>query len=114
MEKVTRNELVAKRDVAEALQAVVAAAVHYVEIVGGSFAERETALLTAMQEGGRVALERDLQRMEDALPAEVAVGSEKRIYREHQPGADAYPSLFGDLVRLRNSARAWQPTSKRP
>jgi hypothetical protein len=105
VENVTRNELVAKPDVAEALQAVIAAAVHYVEIAGGSFAERETALLTAMQESGRVALERDLQRMEDALPAEVAVGTEKRIYREHQPGADAYPSLFGDLHVRRRSYR---------
>lgn len=105
MEKVTRNEVVAKPDVAEALQGLIAAAVHYVEIVGGSFAERETALLTALQEGGRVALERDLQRMEDALPAEVAVGSEKRLYREHQPGADTYPSLFGDLHVRRRSYR---------
>ncbi len=105
MEKVTRNEVVAKPDVAEALRAVIAAAVQYVEIVGGSFAERETALLAAMQEGGRVALERDLQRMADALPTEVAVGSEKRLYREHQPGADTYPSLFGDLHVRRRSYR---------
>lgn len=105
MEKVPRNEVVAKANVAEALQGVIAAAVHYVEMVGGNFAERETALLAAMQEGGRVALERDLQRMEDALPAEVAIGSEKRIYRQHQPGTAAYASLFGDLHVRRRSYR---------
>jgi hypothetical protein len=37
--------------------------------VPGSFGEFEQALLTALQEGGRVALERELRRIEDALPA---------------------------------------------
>ena len=105
MENLTQNEALAKPDVADALKGVIAAAVRFVETVGGSFAERETALLAALQEGGRVALEKDLQRMEDALPAEVAVGSEKRIYREHLPGTGTYPSLFGDIQVSRRSFR---------
>jgi hypothetical protein len=94
-----------KRDVANALQGVISAAVRFISTVSGSFGEREQALLTALQEGGRVALEQDLQRIEDALPAEVAVGSDQRIYREHQPGADTYPSLFGGLEVRRRSFR---------
>jgi len=35
----------------------------------------------------------------------VAVGSDKHIYREHQPGTDRYPSLFGDLCVRRRSFR---------
>jgi hypothetical protein len=100
-----RPELTAKPDVATALQGVITAAVHFMSTVSGSFAEREQALLTALQEGGRVALEQDLQGIEDALPAEVAVGSDKRIYREHQPGADTYLSLFGNLHVRRRSFR---------
>lgn len=95
----------ANPDVATALQNVISAAVHFMSTVPGSFGEREQALLAALQEGGRVALEQELQRIEDALPAEVAVGSDKRVYREHQPGADTYPSLFGALFVQRRSFR---------
>lgn len=95
----------AKPDVAKAVEAVIAAAMQLVAVVPGSFAERETALLAALQEGGRVALERDLQRMETALPAEVLIGNERRVYREHQDGSDVYPSLFGDLHVRRRSFR---------
>lgn len=95
----------ANPDVANALQSVISAAVLFMSTVPGSFGEREHALLAALQEGGRVALERELQRIEDALPAEVAVGTDKRVYREHQPGAEAYPSLFGGLVVQRRSFR---------
>ena len=70
------------------------------------------SMLTALQEGGRVALEQDLQRIEDALPAEVAVGSDKHIYREHQPGTNRYPSLFGDLCVRRRSFREVGWTSR--
>lgn len=100
-----RPDLSANPDVARALQAVIAAAVHFMTAVSGGFAEREQALLAALQEGGRIALEQDLQRIEDALPAEVAVGTAKRVYREHLPGADTYPSLFGDLHVRRRSFR---------
>lgn len=105
MDNVTQTELLAKPDVEEALRGVITAASHFMGVVTGSFAEREQALLTALQEGGRVALERDLQRIEDALPAQVAVGTERRLYREHQPGADTYLSLFGDLHVQRRSFR---------
>jgi len=100
-----QTDFSAKPDVANALQGVISAAVRFISTVSGSFGEREQALLAALQEGGRVALEQDLQRIEDALPVEVAVGSDKRIYREHQPGADTYPSLFGDLYVRRRSFR---------
>jgi hypothetical protein len=95
----------ANPDVANALQSVISAAVHFMSTVPGSFGEREQALLAALQEGGRVALEHELQRIEDALPAEVAVGTDKHVYREHQPGTDTYPSLFGALVVRRRSFR---------
>jgi hypothetical protein len=101
----TQSNLAANPDVADALRQVIAAAVRFMTTVSGNFAEREQALLTALQEGGRVSLEQDLQRMADALPAEVAVGSDRRVYREHQPGTGTYLSLFGELHVRRRSFR---------
>jgi hypothetical protein len=70
----SRPECSANPDVTNALQGVISAAVHFMSSVPGSFGEREQALLAAaLQEGGRVALEQELQRIEDALPAEVVL-----------------------------------------
>ena len=95
----------ANPDVARAALEVISAAARFMEVATGSFAEREQQLLDVLQEAGRVALEQDLQRTEDALPAEVAVGLEQRVYREHQPGAATYLSLFGELHVQRRSFR---------
>lgn len=95
----------ANPDVARAIREVLTAATRFMEVVAGSFAEREQKLLDVLQEGGRVALEQDLQRTEDTLPAEVFVGLGQRIYREHQPGAASYLSLFGELRVQRRSFR---------
>lgn len=105
MTTLTQLDSSANAEFANALQGVISAAVHLMTIAPGSFGEREQALLSAFQEGGRVALEQDLQRIEDALPDEVAVGTDKRVYHEHQPGSDTYPSLFGDLHVRRRSFR---------
>lgn len=96
MDNVTQSELLAKPDAANALRGVITAACHVMGVVTGSFAEREQALLAALQEAGRVALEQDLQRIEDGLPAQVAVGTEKRVHKEHQQEQDTYLCLFGD------------------
>lgn len=101
----TRLDSTAKPEVEKALEGVIAAANELMAALPGSFAERERALLAALQQGGRAALERDLQRMENALPTEVAVGSDARTYREHQPGTGNYLSLFGELHIERRSFR---------
>lgn len=95
----------ANPEVARAVREVISAATRFMEVASGSFTEREQQLLDVLQEGGRVALEQDLQRTEDALPAEVAVGLEQRVYREHQAGAATYLSLFGELHVQRRSFR---------
>ncbi len=63
-----------------AMQDLIDAAVRLVDALPGTFPEREQALLGALQEAGRVGVEYDLQRNEQALPDDIAVGSERRPY----------------------------------
>ncbi|MBN2191969.1 MAG: hypothetical protein JW751_04070 [Polyangiaceae bacterium] len=96
-------EVSSNENVSSALQNLIDAAVRLVDAIPGTFAEREQALLGALQEAGRVGLEHDLQRMEEALPDKIAVGDERRAYGVHQPGTAVYLSLFGELrVQRRN------------
>ncbi len=88
-----------------AMQDLIDAAVRLIDALPGTFAEREQALLGALQEAGRVGLEYDLQRIEQALPDDIAVGSERRPYRVHQPGTAVYLSLFGELRVQRRTYR---------
>lgn len=88
-----------------AMQDLIDADVRLVDALPGTFPEREQALLGALQEAGRVGLEYDLQRIEEALPDDIAVGSERRTYRVHQPGAAVHLFLFGELRVQRRTHR---------
>jgi hypothetical protein len=96
---------VAQHEVAAAVRAVAAAMEVLFARAPDHFAEREKLAVLVLQEGGRVALQAELQRIEDALPAAVAVGRDETAYAEHQPGRGEYLSLFGKLEPSRRTFR---------
>ena len=98
-------ERLAKPEVVAAVRAVASAMDALFATVVGNFAEREELAVLVLQEGGRVSLQAELQRIEDALPPCVAVGRNEAVYREHQPGFGEYHSLFGKLEPSRRTFR---------
>jgi hypothetical protein len=73
------------------------------ELIPGSFADRETAALRFANELVRRYLTGELQRIADGFGAEVTVDGQR--YRRHELGEVAYHSLVGDLPVTRHTYR---------
>jgi hypothetical protein len=101
MRNLTQSELLAKPEVKRAIEK--ATRLLRGALPEGTFAERESALLTITNEACRGVLVAELVAIAESFPDEIVVNG--TAYRRHERGAGSYHSLCGALAVPRDTFR---------